>query len=115
MKRSTRRFAVSAAVLMAASTLASSSSSADEGGVSFWLPGLYGSLAALPGEPGWSFGTVGYHTSVNASGNKLFPQGGELRAGIDADVDIVAFGPTYVFEDPILGGQPALSLLGLIG
>ena len=26
---------------------------ADEGGVSFWIPGLYGSLAAVPGTPGW--------------------------------------------------------------
>jgi hypothetical protein len=30
---------------------------ADEGGVSFWLPGLYGSLAAVPVTPGWSFGS----------------------------------------------------------
>jgi len=28
--------------------------SADEGGVSFWLPGNFGSLAAVPGTPGWS-------------------------------------------------------------
>lgn len=25
---------------------------ADEGGVSFWLPGIYGSLAAAPLQPG---------------------------------------------------------------
>ena len=31
---------------------------ADEGGVSFWLPGQFGSLAAVPTEPGWSLGTV---------------------------------------------------------
>jgi hypothetical protein len=28
--------------------------SADEGGVSFWLPGEFGSFAAVPGEPGLS-------------------------------------------------------------
>ena len=28
---------------------------ADEGGVSFWLPGTYGSLASVPAVPGWSF------------------------------------------------------------
>src|SRR5215472_11031995 len=27
---------------------------ADEGGVSFWLPGFFGSLAAAPMQPGWS-------------------------------------------------------------
>src|SRR3981081_3280933 len=37
---------------------------ADQGGVSFWLPGLFGSLAATPQQPGWSLGTIYYHTSV---------------------------------------------------
>ena len=41
---------------------------ADEGGVSFWLPGMYGSLAAVPQNPGWSFASVYYHTSVSAGG-----------------------------------------------
>ena len=27
-----------------------------------------GSLAALPAQPGWSFATIYYHTSVNAGG-----------------------------------------------
>jgi hypothetical protein len=31
---------------------------ADEGGVSFWLPGLFGSLAAVPQQPGWSLATI---------------------------------------------------------
>ena len=42
---------------------------ADEAGVSFWLPGQLGSLAAVPATPGWSLGTVYYHTSVTASGS----------------------------------------------
>src|SRR5260370_2356058 len=41
---------------------------ADESGISFWLPGLYGSLSATPTTPGWSVATIYYHTSVNASG-----------------------------------------------
>src|SRR5438128_12320097 len=41
---------------------------ADESGVSFWLPGLFGSLAAVPQTPGWSLGSIYYHTSVGASG-----------------------------------------------
>jgi len=36
---------------------------ADEGGVSFWLPGQFGSLAAVPQTPGWSLGAVYYHTT----------------------------------------------------
>jgi hypothetical protein len=39
---------------------------ADEGGVSFWVPGFFGSLAATPQQPGWSLATVYYHTSVSA-------------------------------------------------
>jgi hypothetical protein len=38
--------------------------SADEGGVGFWMPGLYGSLAAVPGVPGWSFGALYLHNHV---------------------------------------------------
>src|SRR6188472_2920171 len=54
-----------------AATLAlqSQTSRADENGVSLWLPGQFGSLAAVPVAPGWSLGMVGYHTSVGASGN----------------------------------------------
>src|SRR4030088_2976929 len=39
---------------------------ADEGGVSFWVPGFFGSLAAVPQQPGWALGTIYYHTSVSA-------------------------------------------------
>jgi hypothetical protein len=46
--------------------LASQASLADEGGVSFWLPGTFGSLAAVPGTPGWAFSTTGYNSSVSA-------------------------------------------------
>jgi hypothetical protein len=42
----------------------------DEGGVSFWLPGQFGSLAAVPGEPGWSLPMVYYHASAKASGER---------------------------------------------
>jgi len=39
---------------------------ADEGGVSVWLPGFFGSLAATPLQPGWSLTSIYYHTSVSA-------------------------------------------------
>jgi hypothetical protein len=43
---------------------------ADEGGVSFWVPGFFGSLAAVPQQaPGWSVTSIYYHTSVSAGGD----------------------------------------------
>lgn len=45
---------------------------ADEGGVSFWVPGFFGSLAATPQQPGFSLATIYYHTSVSAGGNVAF-------------------------------------------
>src|SRR5215472_15825017 len=43
---------------------------ADEGGVSFWVPGLYGSLAAVPQQaPGWNVAAIYYHDSVSAGGD----------------------------------------------
>ena len=56
-----------ACATFAAACLAASACFADEGGVSFWLPGLFGSLAAVPATtPGWSFSSFYYHTSVTA-------------------------------------------------
>ena len=40
---------------------------ADEDGISFWIPGLFGSLAAAPLQPGWSLTTTYYHDDVSAS------------------------------------------------
>jgi hypothetical protein len=88
---------------------------ADEGGLSFWLPGLFGSLAAVPGEPGFSFATVYVHPSAKAAAGEAFPRGGRLDLGVDGRGNLVAFGPTYTFEQPVLGGQFSLSLLGIAG
>src|SRR5262245_9546871 len=90
---------------------------ADEGGLSFWLPGLYGSYAATPTTPGWSFATVYIHTSVDAGADKAFPRGGRGRVslGLQGGGDLAAFGPTYTFEDQVLGGQLSLGLLGVGG
>src|ERR1700726_2324818 len=41
---------------------------ADEGGVSFWIPGFFGSLAAAPQQPGWSLAMINYYTNVSAGG-----------------------------------------------
>src|ERR1700674_1807073 len=64
-----RPISAAAALTIAAVTLAPQVSLADEGGVSFWLPGIFGSLAATPPQPGWSLATIYYHTSVSAAGD----------------------------------------------
>ncbi|MGB9319232.1 MAG: hypothetical protein WCB77_01315, partial [Pseudolabrys sp.] len=48
------------------------SSRADEGGVSFWVPGFFGSLTAAPQVPGFSFANVLYYSQVSAGGNVAF-------------------------------------------
>ena len=113
--RSIRRAPVLAMAVTAVMVMLPEQSSADQGGISFWLPGLFGSLASAPGQPGWSASAIYLHSSVKAGGNQEFAQGGEIRAGIDGDADIVAFGPAYIFEDPVLGGQAALSLQWILG
>jgi hypothetical protein len=111
-----RGLAFFAAVVISAAAW-TGSATADEGGVSFWLPGIYGSFAATPAEPGWSFATVYIHPSVSAGADKPFPRGGKGRVslGIQGRGDLVAFGPTYTFSTPLLGGQFSLSLLGVGG
>lgn len=95
---------------------------ADEGGVSFWVPGFFGSLAAAPQQPGWSLPLIYYHSSLSAGGNVAFARQvnrgnigvnftGNIAANIDADVDLGMAAPTYVFKDPFLGGQAAIAVL----
>jgi hypothetical protein len=88
---------------------------ADEGGVSFWLPGLFGSLAATPAQPGMSWATIYYHTSVDAGGERNFTRGTRVVAGLNGQGDLALFLPTYVFSTPVLGAQAAVSLLGVGG
>ena len=45
---------------------------ADEGGVSFWIPGFFGSLAATPQQPGFTWASIYYHTSVSAGADIAF-------------------------------------------
>src|SRR4051812_6800760 len=67
-ERKTPRRGIGSAIIGSAVAFAclTSPATADEGGVSFWLPGLFGSLAAVPQQPGWSLTSVYYHTSVSA-------------------------------------------------
>ena len=99
---------------------------ADEGGVGFWLPGLFGSLAAAPQVPGWSLGMIYIHDSVSASSNVATARAitigqfsptlnQNLNASLRATSDIGVISPTYVFATPVLGGQAAVSLAAIYG
>jgi len=98
-------------LLAAMSTL----SVADEGGVSFWLPGQMGSFSAVQADPGWSLAAVYYHSSTSAGGDKAFPRGGRINAGLDVTADLVFLIPSYAFAEPVLGAQAALSMAGAYG
>jgi hypothetical protein len=99
---------------------------ADEDGISFWIPGFFGSLAATPQQPGWSLASIFYNTNVSASGNAALSREitiGQFNPAIDvsvnahirADVPLYVGIPTYVFATPFLGGQASVSLLGIYG
>jgi hypothetical protein len=97
---------------LASSAMLPAVAQADENGVSFWLPGQYGSFAATPATPGWSWATIYYHGSVEAGADQQFPRGGEIDVGLGGRADLVVFGPSYTFETPVLNdAQLTLSLL----
>jgi hypothetical protein len=99
---------------------------ADENGVSFWVPGFFGSLAAAPQQPGWSLASIYYHTDVSGNGNiavskeitigKFNPT---LNVNVNANIhgvgDIGFVFPTYVFATPLFGGQASAGLLMAYG
>jgi hypothetical protein len=100
---------------------------ADEGGVSFWLPGLFGSLAAVPqAQPGWSLANIYYHTSVSAGSDVSLarefqigrvPVGlnASLSANLNATGDLGIVFPNYAFATPVLGGQASVGMLAIVG
>lgn len=111
---------------MAASAAVPTVSFADETGVSFWVPGFFGSLAATPQQPGWSFAAINYYTNVSASGNAAVSKAitigqfnpalnASVNANVSARADIGFFAPSYVFATPFLGGQASASLLMAYG
>jgi hypothetical protein len=95
---------------------------ADEDGVSFWIPGFFGSLAAAPQQPGWALTSMLYNTNVSASGNAAVAR--EITIGrfdpkinisvdahVHADATIGFLAPSYTFATPFLGGQATAFLL----
>jgi hypothetical protein len=112
--------------LFAALACATDKAAADEGGVSFWLPGLFGSLAAAPQQPGWQFAAINYYTNVSASGaiaaarevtiGKLSPTVNvSANVNLHAQADLGLLMPTYVFATPVFGGQFSVGMMGIVG
>ena len=99
---------------------------ADENGLTFWLPGLFASMAATPQQPGWSLASIYYHANVSASGNvgvsraitigQFNPSlNVSLNANVKGQGDLGVLFPTYVFATSFFGGQAALGMGGIYG
>ena len=117
---------IASLVLAATLALMPRASLADQGGVSFWIPGFFGSLAAVPLQPGPSVVSMYYHTTVDAGAQvaraKEFTiQGisgvvaGSARASLDANADIGMVIPQYTFKEPVLGGQATIGAIVAYG
>jgi hypothetical protein len=117
---------ICAALTLAAVLSVPEISLADEGGVSFWVPGFFGSLAAAPQQPGWSLANIYYQTNVSAGSSVALAKDYEigrvpvgLMANLNASVhgtgDIGFVIPTYVFATPVLGGQASVSMAEAYG
>jgi hypothetical protein len=115
-----------ASALLGAAIAVPTVATADEGGVSFWLPGFFGSLAAAPQQPGWSLTSIYYHTSVSAGADvaraREFQIGripvnltANVSANLDARADLALALPTYTFATPVLGGQLSVGAIGIYG
>src|SRR5262249_30173000 len=100
-------------IALAAVASTTTISLADENGISFWVPGFFGSFAAAPQQPGWSVTSIYYHTDVSASGNAALAR--EISIGrfnptvninvnsnVHAIADIGFAIPTYVARHPSL-------------
>jgi hypothetical protein len=99
---------------------------ADENGISFWLPGIYGSLAAAPQQPGFTFTAINYFDSVSASGSVAASREitiGRLNANVNvnlnvatnAKIDVVLPYLNYVFASKVFGGQLAVGAFTFVG
>jgi hypothetical protein len=103
---------------------------ADEGGVSFWIPGFFGSLAAAPLEPGWALTTMEYYDSVRAGGDvalarNITIQGANtnfnlnlqasINASLNSTIDVGFLIPTYTFAQRFFGAQLTVGMITGLG
>jgi hypothetical protein len=120
------QLSLGAVTVVAGLALCPETSRADESGISFWLPGQDGSLAATPTTPGWAVATIYYHTTIDASGAAAasrefqvgkFPVNANinLNLSLSGRADLMIVAPTYTFATPVLGGQLSATLAGIYG
>lgn len=88
---------------------------ADEGGLSFWLPGFLGSFAATPATPGLTVASFLYASTVRSGEAREFPRGGQIDVGFKGSGVLLGLAPNYVFSTPVLGAQASVSLTALGG
>ena len=117
-----RNATIGIAVSCAVAALPTKAALADEGGVSFWVPGFFGSLAATPLTPGFSIATIYYHTSLSAGsdvafarqvsrGNITVPFTANVDINLKARADLGMVAPSYVFTEKFLGAQASIAVL----
>lgn len=104
-----RSLAVSVLLLAPAAALA------DEGGASVWLPGQFGSFAAVPGDPGFSLEAMFYTRRASATAGTNFSRGGGLLAGLNVSEQYLFVTPTYTFATPVLQGQLSIGVTASVG
>jgi hypothetical protein len=125
-KTALRASAATALICVGLLSATSFASLADESGTSFWLPGQFGSLAAVPGTPGWAVASVYYHTTVNAGADVAAAREIQigrfspsvtvnLNASLHATADLAVIVPSYTFATPVLGGQLAVQMGTITG
>ena len=100
-------------------------SPADESGASFWSPGTFANLAAVPGPPGWSFNATYFHATLAGGSNvatadvlPLFPRTTlrvQLNSDIKTNVDIAILTPAYTLATPVWGGRLDFKLFIPVG
>jgi hypothetical protein len=102
--------------LLAASSLAFiafagqvQSARADEGGVSFWQPGQYGSFAAIAPSPGWSLPLMFYSYGGSMGAERVL-QNGQLAGNLKGAFDGLFVVPTYTLGATIFGAVPNFSM-----
>ncbi|MDI9849735.1 transporter [Rhodoblastus sp. 17X3] len=99
---------------------------ADEGGTSYWVPGSFGSMAAVPTASGWSVTGWLYYANTQQKASAIFvrdPVLGAPPANVAAIPSARQYNstyqdyivPTYTFKDPVLGGQLALGVTAQVG
>jgi hypothetical protein len=124
--RDARAASVGLAVLLGGALAAPTGALADEGGVSFWLPGLFGSLAAAPQQPGLSMTAMEYYDSVRAGGDVALAREitigrfkttlqADINASLHSRIDLGLLLPTYTFEQRFLGAQATVGVMTIVG